>query len=187
MHGLALIRDTSNETYLSAFKNTPRAYPWFFGSHENQRRACSHQCTPSQRAQTVSCLTLMPHQGESLGDKTGVKKITLRSDFDVVMSAGVVASTAHFALHVQRPAPQNRIGAVVPKRWAKQAVTRNAIKRQIYGLAQAQAVQTPAADMVVRLRKTFQRTQFVSATSQALKSAVRSELKELFDKLSQTL
>ena len=129
----------------------------------------------------------MAHQGASLGGKNSVVKITLKSDFDAVMSAGVYVSTSHFALHVQRPVAQNRIGAVVPKRWAKQAVTRNAIKRQIYGLALVQDAQTPAADLVVRLRKTFQRTQFVSATSQALKRAVRSELVELFEKLSHTL
>ena len=129
----------------------------------------------------------MAHQGASLDEKNSVIKITLRSDFDTVMSAGVIASSAHFALHVHRPVARNRIGAVVPKRWAKQAVTRNAIKRQIYGLAQAQSAQTPAADMVVRLRKTFQRTQFISATSQALKRAVRNELTELFGKLSHIL
>jgi ribonuclease P protein component len=129
----------------------------------------------------------MAHQGASLGGKNSVVKITLKSDFDAVMSAGVYVSTTHFALHVQRPVARNRIGAVVPKRWAKQAVTRNAIKRQIYGLALVQDAQTPAADLVVRLRKTFQRTQFVSATSQALKRAVRSELVELFEKLSHTL
>jgi len=129
----------------------------------------------------------MAHQGASLGGKCSVTKITLQSDFDAVMSAGVIASTTHFALHLQRPVTHNRIGAVVPKRWAKQAVTRNAIKRQIYGLVQTQPGPQPAADMVVRLKKPFQRTQFVSATSQALKRAVRSELKELFGKLSHTL
>ena len=114
-------------------------------------------------------------------------KITHRSDFDAVMSSGVFTSTTHFALHLQRPVAQSRIGAVVPKRWAKQAVTRNTIKRQIYGLAREQDELIPAVDMVIRLRKTFQRTQFVSATSQALKRAVRCELKELFAKISHVL
>ncbi len=118
--------------------------------------------------------------------KPGVVKITQRADFDAVMAAGVSASTNHFALHVKRPAQQNRIGAVVPKRWAKNAVTRNAIKRQIYALASQRLVKIEAADRVVRLRKTFQRTDFISASSAKLKQAVRNELLQLFDKAIHT-
>ena len=114
--------------------------------------------------------------------KPGVVKITQRADFDAVMAAGVSASTLHFALHTQPNALQNRIGAVVPKRWAKNAVTRNAIKRQIYALASQIQPCNEAADMVVRLRKTFQRSEFTSASSVALKQAVRNELQQLFDK-----
>ncbi len=118
--------------------------------------------------------------------KTGVIKITQRADFDAVMAAGVSASSPHFALHIRRPALRNRIGAVVPKRWAKNAVTRNAIKRQIYALAAQSQFHTEPSDMVVRLRKTFQRTEFISAASLALKQTVRTELRQLFDKAFQT-
>ena len=72
------------------------------------------------------------------------------------------------------------IGALVPKRWAKRAVTRNAIKRQIYTVSQLIEPPLPAAAHVVRLRAGFDRTQFVSASSDALKRAVRGELQELF-------
>ena len=72
------------------------------------------------------------------------------------------------------------IGALVPKRWAKRAVTRNAIKRQIYTVSQALEPPLPQAAHVVRLRTAFDRKQFVSATSDALKQAVRGELQELF-------
>ena len=72
------------------------------------------------------------------------------------------------------------IGALVPKRWAKRAVTRNAIKRQIYTVSQALTPPLPEAAHVVRLRTAFDRQQFVSATSDALKCAVRGELQELF-------
>jgi ribonuclease P protein component len=72
------------------------------------------------------------------------------------------------------------MGAMVPKRWAKRAVTRNAIKRQIYvaGAEVVSALDTFA--YVVRLRSAFDRTFFTSATSEALKSAVRLELQQLF-------
>ena len=72
------------------------------------------------------------------------------------------------------------MGALIPKRWAKRAVTRNAIKRQIYTVSQDFETQLPAAAHVVRLRAGFDRTQFVSATSDALKRAVRGELQALF-------
>lgn len=111
-----------------------------------------------------------------------MNKITQRADFDAVMSAGVVITTAHFALHLQKSLLTSRIGAVVPKRWAKRAVTRNAIKRQIYALS---AKLIPHTDHVVRLRREFDRKIYVSATSVALKLAVREELEQLFVKLEQ--
>ena len=119
------------------------------------------------------------------------------------MAGSTVARTAHFALHrVELDAPpaaptepgpgsdgpqalfavrdEPWIGALIPKRWAKRAVTRNAIKRQIYTVSQTVESSLPVAAHVVRLRAGFDRTQFVSATSDALKRAVRGELQELF-------
>ena len=72
------------------------------------------------------------------------------------------------------------MGTVVPKRWAKRAVTRNAIKRQIHAVSLAFEPQLPAAAHVVRLRAGFDRKLFTSATSQVLKDAVRAELQQLF-------
>lgn len=72
------------------------------------------------------------------------------------------------------------IGALIPKRWAKRAVTRNTIKRQIYAVSQSFETQLPAAAHVVRLRAGFDRARFISATSDVLKQAVRAELQELF-------
>ncbi|MDR6213637.1 ribonuclease P protein component [Paracidovorax wautersii] len=72
------------------------------------------------------------------------------------------------------------LGAMVPKRWARRAVTRNTIKRQIYAVAAAYELQLPLAAHVVRLRSGFDRKQFVSATSDALRLAVRTELQQLF-------
>ena len=69
---------------------------------------------------------------------------------------------------------------MVPKRWAKRAVTRNAIKRQIYNVAQEFEPRLAQAAHVVRLRSTFDRKQFISASSELLKAAVRQELHQLF-------
>lgn len=68
------------------------------------------------------------------------------------------------------------LGAMVPKRWAKRAVTRNAIKRQIYTVSENFMHRFPEATFLVRLRKEFSRKEFPSATSLALKEAVRAEL-----------
>jgi ribonuclease P protein component len=111
-----------------------------------------------------------------------VQRLKTRAQFQAVLAAGIVARTAHFALHrmpVEAPEPQEpHVGVVLPKRWAKRAVTRNTIKRQVYSVSEA--AQLPPAAYVVRLRVGFDRAQFPSAASDALKGAVRGELTQLF-------
>ena len=75
---------------------------------------------------------------------------------------------------------------MVPKRWARRAVTRNAIKRQIYNVSESFGHRLPVAAHVVRLRTTFDRKQFISATSDRLKLAVRLELEQLFERALRT-
>jgi ribonuclease P protein component len=72
---------------------------------------------------------------------------------------------------------------MVPKRWAKRAVTRNTIKRQIYNACSACGQDMPVAAYVIRLRSGFDRKQFVSATSAALKQAVGAELQQLLTRV----
>jgi ribonuclease P protein component len=90
------------------------------------------------------------------------------------------ASAAPRVLFADRS--QAWIGAVVPKRWAKRAVTRNGIKRQIYAVSAAFETRLPAAAHVVRLRMEFARKDFPSAWSDTLKQSVRGELLQLFEK-----
>jgi len=116
------------------------------------------------------------------------------------MAAGIVARTAHFALHRMSleaspspglesagpralfPVRDAWMGVVIPKRWAKRAVTRNAIKRQVYCVSEAMQPPLPEAAHVVRLRAGFERAQFPSASSDALKRAVRAELQRLLNR-----
>jgi ribonuclease P protein component len=79
---------------------------------------------------------------------------------------------------------EGALGAMVPKRWAKRAVTRNAIKRQIYAVSAQFASQLRPRGQVVRLRAGFDRKEFISASSEQLKSAVRAELIDLFTRAS---
>lgn len=65
---------------------------------------------------------------------------------------------------------------MVPKRWAKRAVTRNTIKRQIYTVSAELLHLHPYAAFLVRLRREFSRKEFPSATSEPLKEAVRMEV-----------
>ena len=71
------------------------------------------------------------------------------------------------------------IGAMVPKRWARRAVTRNLIKRQLLALADLGGLHPSPAAYLVRLRSSFHTGQFISAASVALKRGVRAELQHL--------
>ena len=129
-----------------------------------------------------------------------MQRLKTRAQFQAVLAGSTVARTAHFALHrcaldgpslsAESPAAALAatplftvddvwIGAMVPKRWAKRAVTRNAIKRQVYNVSAQSGAALPRAAHVVRLRAAFDRKQFVSASSDALKAAVRTELQQL--------
>ena len=133
-----------------------------------------------------------------LGAGVSVQRLKTREQFQAVMAGGTVSRTLHFALHrrsldmqttdmgadtpasVLQLTPDVWMGALIPKRWAKRSVTRNAIKRQIYAVSAA--LRLPAAAHVVRLRAGFDRKQFVSASSDALKTAARGELQQLFER-----
>ncbi|PLC04828.1 ribonuclease P protein component [Variovorax sp. RO1] len=120
-----------------------------------------------------------------------MQRLKTRAQFQAVLAGATVARTAHFALHRCAldvsasgaaslfPSDEVWLGAMVPKRWARRAVTRNAIKRQIYAVSAAPGVVLPRAAHVVRLRAGFDRKVFVSASSDALKAAVRAELQQL--------
>lgn len=125
-----------------------------------------------------------------------VQRLKTRSQFQAVLAGATLAKTTHFALHccvLDLPADAEApalfplqavwLGAMVPKRWAKRAVTRNAIKRQIYNVsADFEPVLSQRAH-VVRLRSAFDRAHFISATSDVLKDAVRAELQQLFSRV----
>lgn len=71
------------------------------------------------------------------------------------------------------------VGAVVPKRHARRAVTRSLIKRQIYAAAERHRDRMAPGLWIVRLRSPFDRAEFVSAASPALLRRARVELDDL--------
>lgn len=119
-----------------------------------------------------------------------MQRLTSRPQFQAVMAGTTVSRTPHFALHRSDldapqtvrplfPTAEPWLGVLLPKRWAKRAVTRNSIRRQIYEAARVHGPLLPTAAYVVRLRAAYSRETFPSATSDALKRAVRSELDTL--------
>jgi len=134
-----------------------------------------------------------------------VQRLKTREQYQAVLAGTTVARTTHFAMHssaqeatAQKPSlpvkPQSALfngdgvwlGAIVPKRWAKRAVTRNLIKRQIYNVASRYEAMFPVAAHVVRLRAGFERQKFMSAASDQLRKAVSMEIDQLFSKALET-
>ena len=126
-----------------------------------------------------------------------VRHLRTRAQFQALLGTTAVARTAHFALHRWRPTalpatpdgdalfqPSDAVwlGAMTPKRWARRAVTRNAIRRQIYAVGENLTPALQAGAHLVRLRSAFAPARFPSAASDALKRAVRDELLQLFDR-----
>lgn len=121
-----------------------------------------------------------------------IRRLRTRAQFQALLAEPAVARTAHFALYRLPPtaagalfAPPGPawVGALVPKRWARRAVTRNAIRRQIYAVADSLTPALDAGAHLVRLRSAFAVQQFPSASSAALKRALRTELQQLFAKI----
>jgi len=124
-------------------------------------------------------------------------------EFKVVMDLGFKKQSDWFVLHQvslktlstqTNPTPamlnvgrgligKQKFGALVPKRWAKRAVTRNTVKRQIFNVFSEfqPKLQTEHA-MVIRLRKEIKKIDYKSARSTELIKKIQSELHELLGK-----
>jgi ribonuclease P protein component len=126
-----------------------------------------------------------------------------KSDIEALLGTRPVARTEHFVLHLRSspavaselstvgapdrdgsvdisPSKQLQgLAALVPKRHAKRAVTRNLIRRQVREVVRADAAMPVGCQLLVRLRAPFDRRRFPAAASPDLRVAVRSELKAL--------
>ncbi len=128
------------------------------------------------------------------------RRLQTQLQFQALRSSPPLARTEHFVLHrlVLPPLAEQVpllgsalfstmdpwLGAATPKRWAKRAVTRNLIKRQIYSVGERHLSlpnsRAMGAAYLVRLRAAYAREQFHSAASDALRQAVRTEIEKLF-------
>lgn len=73
-------------------------------------------------------------------------------------------------------------GVAVPKRHAREATTRNLIKRQIRAALHEHAPVLARGMWLVRLRGGIDRRRFISATSAPLRESTRRELDELLQR-----
>lgn len=126
------------------------------------------------------------------------RRLKTQSQFQALLASTPLARTEHFVMHRLElqmgsemsspaaapagpfPAGGLWLGAMVPKRWARRAVTRNLIKRQIYSIGERQLAAPTDAAYLVRLRSAYDRQQFRSAASDLLRAAVRHEVEQLF-------
>ena len=113
-----------------------------------------------------------------------------RAQFQAVTAQPPVFQTSHFALHAVPAAQVPELGAhaalgvLLPKRWAKRAVTRNGMRRQIYAVfndanRESGALTAQGLALVVRLRRAFSREVYVSAWSRPIAREVRAQLTQL--------
>jgi len=121
-------------------------------------------------------------------------------EFKVVMDLGSACHSNWFVLHQvslktleaqTNPTPavlsvgkdligSQKFGALVPKRWAKRAVTRNTVKRQIFNVfSKFQSKLQVEHAMVIRLRREIKKNEYKSARSGELVKKIQSELYEL--------
>lgn len=128
-----------------------------------------------------------------------MRHLLSRAHFQAVLRSPPVANSEHFALHrvelalfkelTAKSSPtrassqgsfdEDIVGALLPKKWAKRAVTRNAIRRQIYRISDQLNPDAPACAHVVRMKKKLDPKAFLSASSVTLKSAIYQELLDL--------
>jgi ribonuclease P protein component len=98
-------------------------------------------------------------------------------------ASGITGALPVDDLSTTGPEPLGQwLGAVVPKRHARRAVTRSLVKRQIYAAAERHRAELAPGLWVVRLRAPVDRALFPSAASTALKLATRTELDALFSR-----
>lgn len=126
-----------------------------------------------------------------------LKTLHTKKEFDEVLSQGHQIRGSFFVLHyciknLSVKAEENicafadnglsgtvRLGLIVPKRFAKRAVTRSLIKRQCRAQFAMFVTQLPQGSWILRLKRPIDTLQWESASSSALKEFIRLELQSL--------
>lgn len=109
-------------------------------------------------------------------------RLLAAKDYSDVFAARQVVRSAHFALHY-RPNGQAsaRLGLVIPKKQARAAVLRNAVKRQTRELFRHRRAGLPPLDLILRLAQPLDRPQRI--IDRQARANWRAEITALFDQL----
>lgn len=110
-------------------------------------------------------------------------RLLAAKQYAAVFAARKTVRGARFVLHYlsdsQEAAPVARLGLVIPKKQARSAVLRNAIKRQAREVFRHRRHELPALDIILRL------TQPVVSCSKPERAAWRDEIARLLDQAGQ--
>jgi ribonuclease P protein component len=137
-------------------------------------------------------------------------RLLRKSDFERLLAVPPCSRSTHFAVHhlLARPSlprqprvdrlsteeasetivPVDNIiaghwlGTVIPKRHAARSVTRNLLRRQVRSAMLRHQPRLRAGLWLVRLRRPFDKAQFISASSNALRRAAAVELDQLLQR-----
>lgn len=126
--------------------------------------------------------------------------LSSKEQFDCVFKEGAQIKSSYFVLHYYiEPLStkvshkhdafvdkvifeQSKLGFVIPKRFAKRAVTRNLIKRQCKAHFVFYSQSLPLGFWILRLKKPLDRIQWRSGSSSVLKEFIAFELEVLLKK-----
>lgn len=131
----------------------------------------------SLRTKPSDLSTGLRSQGQTLVDESEIQPVVAGSDPGL---GSVINADLNGRLSEQILQQAQRLGLVLPKRWARRSVTRNLIRRLARVSFAHHAKHLPAGDWVLRLRETIDPRQFSSASSLPLKRAMSQELQQLF-------
>lgn len=127
----------------------------------------------------------MNDRGDSVAGSAFRKDYRLRTpaEYAGVFSARRVLRGSLFALHYRSNdgCRGARLGLVIPKKQARTAVLRNAIKRQARECFRRRRAQLPSLDLVLRLIQPV--TGCGSATDPAVRAAWRTDIEALLEGL----
>ncbi len=111
-------------------------------------------------------------------------RLLTATEYAEVFAARRTLRGAHFVLHYWRSERDlARLGLVIPKKQARTAVLRNAIKRQVRELFRRQRSRLPAVDLILRLARS---ADWDGHASEGLyREKWRDEIQYLLDQLGQ--
>lgn len=201
-----------NETHISTLKSPSCTDTWFSRSHEDSRRPWRDQRKARKRSQAP--LDLTPGRGFMLGrimrsadfelllsssakarsthfaaHYVPVRPAQSKSKRTNQSSSELSTVNSEGCAQVVDDASRMGIeacwfGIVISKRHARLAATRNLLRRQIRAAILRHECRLARGMWLVRLRAPFASSDYVSATSAALRSAARDELDGLLKRAS---